>query len=91
MKIGCEPFSGECQFNGLMDDLRIYNYPLSETEVAALYSGQATPIQVAAQTEVMPESTQEIETSSNWLPVSVVIAVVIGAVALVARKRKSTA
>jgi hypothetical protein len=40
LKIGCEPFNGGCRFNGLMDDLRIYNYPLSDAEVAALYEGK---------------------------------------------------
>ena len=90
LKIGCEPFSGECLFNGLIDDLRIYNYPLSETEVAALYSGRAPTIPMAAQAEVMPTSTQDLEKSSNWLPVSVIVAIVIAAVALVARRKKAT-
>ena len=88
LKIGCEPFSGECQFNGLMDDLRIYNYPLSEAEVAALYSGRDLPKPTTAQAEVLATSAQEPEKKSNWIPVSVIVAIAIGAAALVARRKK---
>ena len=88
LKIGCEPFSGECLFNGLMDDLQIYNYPLSETEVAALYSGQAPPI--AAQAEVLATSAREPEKGSNWIPVSVIVSIAIAVGALAARKKKTT-
>jgi hypothetical protein len=91
LKIGCEPFSGECQFNGLMDDLRIYNYPLSEAEVAALYSGQPLPKPTTAQAEILATSAQETEKKSNWIPVSFIVAIAIAAVAMVARKKKPTA
>ena len=91
LKIGCEPFSGECQFNGLMDDLRIYNYPLSEAEVSALYSGRPLPKPTTAQAEVLATSAQEPEKRSNWIPVSVIVAIAIGAAVLVSRKKKTTA
>jgi len=36
-KIGCEPFStGQYNFNGVMDDIRVYNKALSEAEVRYL-------------------------------------------------------
>lgn len=44
VKIGREPFSDLYWFNGLMDDLQIYNYPLSQDEVASLYSGDGQPM-----------------------------------------------
>jgi hypothetical protein len=44
LKIGREPFSELYWFKGLMDDLQIYNYPLSEAEVAELYSGEGPPM-----------------------------------------------
>ena len=41
LKIGCEPFNdGICLFNGLMDDLRIYSYALSQAEIAKIYVGK---------------------------------------------------
>jgi len=89
LKIGREPFNGICLFNGLMDDLQIYNYPLSETEVAALYSGQALPT-MTAKTEILAASGDKPETSNYWmlaLAVVVIAAVVIG---LAIRKQKPT-
>jgi hypothetical protein len=40
LKIGREPFNGIYLFNGLMDDLRIYNYALSQAEIAKIYAGK---------------------------------------------------
>ncbi|MFZ2147271.1 MAG: LamG domain-containing protein [Sedimentisphaerales bacterium] len=43
--IGCEPFStGEYNFNGVMDEIRIYNKALSEGEVLYLSGKRATPV-----------------------------------------------
>ncbi|MHC4204201.1 MAG: LamG domain-containing protein [Planctomycetota bacterium] len=87
LKIGCEPFSGECQFNGLMDDLRIYNYPLSDAEVTALYAGKEMP---STAPEILATSGEKTG-ASNYL-ILVVLIVVIAAVAagLVIRKQKPT-
>ncbi|MDD5398799.1 MAG: cohesin domain-containing protein, partial [Dehalococcoidia bacterium] len=43
--IGCDPPGLTEYFRGMMDDLRIYNYALSDSEVQAVYSGagHATP------------------------------------------------
>jgi tetratricopeptide (TPR) repeat protein len=38
-KIGCEPFTpGAFNFNGVIDDLRIYNHALDEAEIKELYN-----------------------------------------------------
>lgn len=89
LMIGREPFDDLYWFKGLMDDLQIYNYPLSETEVAGLFSGQFPSL--AAQVESPTVSPEEEKEASNWIPVAVILAVVIAAVALIARKRKMTA
>lgn len=90
LKIGCEPFSGECLFNGLMDDLQIYNYPLSETEVAALYAGQELPTMIA-KTGILAASGEKPETSNYWILVLAVVVIAAVAVGLAIRKQKPTA
>ena len=40
LKIGREPFNGIYLFNGLMDDLRIYNYALSQADIAKVFAGK---------------------------------------------------
>jgi hypothetical protein len=38
-RIGCEPYSaGQCNFNGTMDEICVYNRALSEAEIKALYA-----------------------------------------------------
>ncbi len=32
--------SGDRSFNGFLDDVRIYDYPLPDAEIAALYAGR---------------------------------------------------
>jgi hypothetical protein len=106
LKIGCEPFNGGCLFNGLMDDLRIYNYPLSQDEITALYSGQTLPttaqMQVpptASQAEVPttdqaqgpPMAEEQPSTSKKWIPPLIIVAVAVAAAALAIRKKKETA
>jgi len=87
--IGREPFQNLYWFKGLMDDLQIYNYPLSETEVAGLFSGQLPSL--VAQVETPTLSPEEQTEGNNWIPVTVILAAVIAAAALIARKRKTTA
>jgi len=38
--IGANSFTKKDRFTGLMDDIRIYNYALSEAEVIGLYAGK---------------------------------------------------
>jgi len=40
LKIGWDSWSAERRFKGLIDDVRIYNYALSQAEVAAIYAGK---------------------------------------------------
>lgn len=87
LKIGCEPFSGECQFNGLMDDLRIYNYPLSEAEVAALYAGKE--LQPAAP-EILAASGEKTGASNYLILVVLIVVIVAVAAGLAIRKQKPT-
>jgi hypothetical protein len=76
-------------FAGTIDDVRIYNYPLAKTEVAALYSGKA-PLPVP-QTDVLASGELDPGKSSNWVPVSIVMAITIAITAMVARKKKTVA
>ncbi len=89
LKIGCEPFTGECLFNGLMDDLRIYNYPLSQAEITALYSGETLP--TTAQKEVLATAEEEPGTKSKWIPVLIIVIIAVAAAALAIRSKKTTA
>ncbi len=88
LKIGREPFSDLYWFNGLIDDLRIYNYPLSDAEVAALYEGKEIP---SAAPEILAASGEKTETSNYWILVLVVVVIAAVAAELVIRKKKPTA
>lgn len=85
LKIGCEPFLDSYWFKGLMDDLRIYNYPLAENQVATLYAGQAPS--VVAQVATAAVSTEEPEKASYWVLLSVIVVCVIAAGAFAIRKK----
>jgi hypothetical protein len=89
LKIGREPFSNLYWFDGLMDDLRIYNYPLSQAEITALYSGETLP--VTAPKEALATAEEEPGKRSNWIPVLVIVIIVVAAAALAARRKKTTA
>jgi len=45
--VGCRALDDDCQFDGLIDDLRIYNRALSSNEVVQLYASEsaAPPVQ----------------------------------------------
>jgi hypothetical protein len=87
LKIGCEPFNGGCLFNGLMDDLQIYNYPLSENEVAALYAGKELPSTTPGILAVSGEKTS----TGNYLILALVVVIIATVAAgLAIRKQKLT-
>jgi len=88
LKIGCEPFSGECLFNGLMDDLQIYNYPLSETEVAALYVGKEMPPTAPG---ILASSGEKTGASSYLILVLIIVIIAATAAGLAIHKKKPTA
>jgi len=77
----------ENHFAGLIDDVRIYNYPLTGVEVAALYSGEA-PLP-AGQTEVLAASEVEPTASKNWIPVSTIVALAIVAAGVLTLRKKA--
>lgn len=89
-KIGREPFTDLYWFNGLMDDLQIYSYPLSETEVAALFAGQNLPTMVA-KTEILAATGEKTGTSNYWMLVLPVVAIAAVAIGLTVRKGKTPA
>ena len=89
-KIGREPFTDLYWFNGLMDDLQIYSYPLSETEVAALYAGQAPP-RMTAKTEILAASGEKTGTSNYWMLILPIVAIAAVAIGLTVRKGKTPA
>jgi len=89
-KIGREPFTDLYWFNGLMDDLQIYSYPLSETEVAALYAGQTLPTMVA-KTEILAATGNEQQKGNYWIPALGVVIIAAVAIGLTIRKVKTTA
>ncbi len=88
LKIGCEPFNGGCQFNGLMDDLRIYNYPLSDAEVMALYAGEELP---TTDPDILAASGERTGTSNYLILVIAVVVIAAVAAGLAIRKKKPTA
>ena len=97
LKIGCESFNGGCLFNGLMDDLRIYNYPLSQAEITALYSSENLPTMAQAevpttdQAQEPPMAQEQPRTSKKWIPPLIIVAVAVAAGALAIRKKKEPA
>jgi len=90
LKIGCEPFNdGICLFNGLIDELSIYNYALSEADVAAIYSGKALPTLAQAETPAAGE--KQAGRSRNWIPVLVIMVIAVVAAGLAIYRKKATA
>jgi hypothetical protein len=84
-------------FGGILDDVRIYNYPLSQAEITALYSGQTLPtttqaqVPTPAQTQAPPMAEEQPGTSKKWIPPLIIVAVAVAAAALAIRKKKETA
>lgn len=89
LKIGRESvnYGDMYWFKGLMDDIRIYNYPLSDAEVTALYAGKEIP---STAPEILAASGERTGTS-NYLILIMVIAVIAAVAAgLAIRKKKPT-
>jgi len=87
-KIGREPFLDLFWFNGSMDDLQIYSYPLSETEVAALYEGKELPSTAPG---VLAASGEKTGASSYIILVLIIVIIAAAAAGLAIRKKKTTA
>ena len=90
LKIGRESFDyGDMYwFNGLMDDLRIYSYALSDAEVAALYAGEELTSTVPG---VLAASGEKTRTSNYLILTLVIVIIAVMAVGLVIRRQKATA
>jgi len=88
LKIGREPFMDAYFYNGLIDELSIYNYALSEADVAAIYSGKALPTLAQAETPAAGE--KQAGRSRNWIPVLVIMVIAAVAVGLATRRKKVT-
>lgn len=75
-------------FAGTIDDVRIFNYAIPETEVAALFSGKTSP--PAPKTEVLAASKPEPGASKNWIPVSIIVVLALGAAGFATFRNKAT-
>ena len=87
LKIGREPFSDLYWFNGLIDDLRIYNYPLSDAEVAALYAGKELS---STTTEVLAASGEGARAVIYIILALVIVIIAAATAGLAIRKKKTT-
>lgn len=63
LKIGWDSWATDRHFKGLIDDVRIYNYALSQAEIAAIYSGKEPA--TTAQAEIPTAVEEEPKTSRN--------------------------
>ncbi|NQT01651.1 MAG: LamG domain-containing protein [Planctomycetes bacterium] len=88
LKIGCEPFSGICLFNGLMDEISIYNYALSEADVAEIYSGKSPP--TVAQIATLAAGEKPAGWGRNFVPVLIIMIIAVVAAGLATRRKKAT-
>jgi len=88
LKIGCEPFSGICLFNGLMDEVSIYNYALSETDVVDIYSGKSPP--TVAQVATLAAGEQPTGWGRHFVPVLIIMIIAVVIVGLVTRRKQVT-
>ena len=87
IKIGREPFMDAYFFNGLIDELSIYNYALSDADIAAVYSGKALPI---TQAETPDTGEKQAGRSGNFIPVLVIVIIAVVAVGLATHRKKAT-
>ena len=78
----------ENHFAGLIDDVRIYNYPLAKTEIAALYAGTTPTPPVEEPTEVLAVGEAEPVERNNWIPVLIILILAAGAGGLVTLRKK---
>ncbi len=84
IKIGREPFLNAYFFKGLIDELSIYNYALSDADIAAVYSGKALTL---AQAETPAAS--EKKAAGSFIPVLVIVIIAVVVVGLAIRIKKA--
>jgi hypothetical protein len=88
LKIGREPFNDLYVFNGLMDEVSIYNYALSEADVTEIYSGKSPLAVVPIATLAAGE--QSMGWVHNFVPVLVIMIIAVVIVGLVTRRKQVT-
>ncbi len=77
--IGQNAEKTERQWNGFIDDVRIYNYALCEADVAAIYAGRT-----------LATGREEPGRRSNWIPVLVIVIIAVVAAGIATRRKKAT-
>jgi hypothetical protein len=87
LKIGREPFGDMYLFNGLMDEVSIYNYALSEADVAEIYSGKS-PLAVAP-TAILAAGEKQAGESSGFVPILIIVVIAIAAAGFAIHKIKA--
>ena len=88
LKIGREPFMDAYFYKGLIDELSIFNYALSEADVAAIYSGKALP--TLAQAETPDAGEKQAGRGGNFILVLVIVIIAVVVVGLATRRKKAT-
>ncbi len=86
LKIGREPFDDNYLFNGLMDDLSIYNYALSDADVADIYSGK-TPL--VAQLATPAAGEKQAGGGGGFVTVLIIVVIAAAAAGFVVYKIKA--
>jgi len=86
LKIGREPFNDLYVFNGLMDEVSIYNYALSEADVAEIYSGKS-PMAVAP-IVTLAAGEKQAGGGSRFVSVLIIVVIAIAAAGFAIHKIK---
>ncbi len=64
--IGMQDCGSQWYFNGILDDIAIYNRTLSQTEITALYEANEGPVNLTAtKTTVCPQTSTTLTVNSN--------------------------
>jgi len=87
LKIGREPFGNMYLFNGLMDEVSIYNYALSEADVAEIYSGKS-PLAVAP-IATLAAGEKQAGGGSGFVPVLIIAVIAIAVAGFAVHKIKA--
>jgi hypothetical protein len=86
LKIGREPFADLYLFNGLIDELSIYNYALSEADVADIYSGKTPAV---AQLTTLAAGEKQAGGGGRFVPVLIIVVIAVAAAGFAIYKIKA--
>ena len=91
--IGKSNWSADRNFKGMMDDVRIYSYALSEDEVNTIYSGgelkAAGSLELPKLVAAESDTAQDGKGKNNLAAVLIIILIVVVIAVLVSRKKKT--